>query len=215
MNIHQTLSDIQHRMRAPKDKHNEFGGFKYRSAEGILAAFKALNIPGVSLLCSDSVQEVGGQIFVSARATLTIDGETICAEGHAMHPLQKKGMDASQITGSASSYARKYALCGLFAIEDESQDPDSRDNRGEQGQTKPPPIKVSQEESALLDDLAQRAGSDRAAIFRHLGVTGETWADLPAILFDKVASGMRKKADEIEIAKAEAQHDAAVKEERD
>ena len=138
MTIHEKLAEIQHKMRAPKDKNNSFGGYKYRNAEGILAAFKALNIEGASLRCTDSLQEVGGQIFVTARAVLTIDGQETDAFGHAMHPLQKKGMDASQITGSASSYARKYALCGLFAIEDESQDPDSRDNRQEHGQTEPP-----------------------------------------------------------------------------
>ena len=136
--IHNKLADIQHQMRAPKNKNNSFGGYSYRNAEGIIAAFKSLNVENACLVCRDTLQEVAGQIFVSATAELTYDGGTVSATGHAMHPLQKKGMDASQITGSASSYARKYALCGLFAIEDESQDPDSRDNRQEQGQTPPP-----------------------------------------------------------------------------
>lgn len=135
--INEKLADIQTRLHAPKDKDNSFGGYKYRNAEGIIAAFKALGIEGATLRCTDTLQEVGGQIFVSAEAILCIDGKEISATGHAMHPLQKKGMDASQITGSASSYARKYALSGLFAIDDSSQDPDSRDNRKEQGQTKP------------------------------------------------------------------------------
>jgi len=135
MTIHAKLAEIQHKMRAPKDKTNAFGGYQYRNAEMILAAFKAMNIEGASLVCSDEMQEVAGQIFVTATATLTIDGAFVQAQGHAMHPLQKKGMDASQITGSASSYARKYALGGLFAIEDESQDPDGRDNRKETGQS--------------------------------------------------------------------------------
>jgi hypothetical protein len=130
---HEVLADIQHQMRAPKNKNNDFGGYKYRNAEGIIAAFKGLGIEGVALICSDTMQEVAGHIFVTATARLTIGAETLEAQGHAMHPLQKKGMDASQITGSASSYARKYALCGLFAIEDETQDPDSRDNRQETG----------------------------------------------------------------------------------
>ena len=136
--IHNKLADIQHQMRAPKNKNNSFGGYSYRNAEGIIAAFKSLNVENACLVCRDTLQEVAGQIFVSATAELTYDGGTVSATGHAMHPLQKKGMDASQITGSASSYARKYALCGLFAIEDESQDPDSRDNRQEQGQTPAP-----------------------------------------------------------------------------
>lgn len=167
MTIHDKLATIQHMMRAPKDKKNDFGGYKYRNAEMILAAFKALWIEGASLICTDSVCEVAGQIFITATARLTIGDESVEAQGHAMHPLQKKGMDASQITGSASSYARKYALCGLFAIEDESQDPDSRDNREEQGQTPPPKdpdairdgllTVVSAAEST--DDLNNRIGS--------------------------------------------------------
>lgn len=205
--INETLSDIQRQLHAPKDKNNSFGGYKYRNAEGILAAFKALSIEGVTLVCRDELQEVGGQIFVTARAVLTMGEHSIEATGHAMHPLQKKGMDASQITGSASSYARKYALCGLFAIEDESQDPDSRDNRQEQGQTPPPVVKVSSEQKAILDDMATRAGTDRAALFGHFKVQGDSWADLPANLFDRVSKGMAEK-----LAKMDAEHDNAIKE---
>lgn len=206
MAIHETLAEIQHKMRVPKDKDNSFGGYKYRNAEGILAAFKGLGIEGAALTLSDTVSEVAGQVFVTATARLDIGGESVTAQGHAMHPLQKKGMDASQITGSASSYARKYALCGLFAVEDESQDPDSRDNTKEHGQTPPPVRKVSQDDANHLADLAKRAGSDRAAIFNALRVDGETWADLPADLFTKVRDGMTAK-----IAEAEKQkeHDHA------
>lgn len=164
MMIYDALSDIQHRMRAPKDKKNEFGGYNYRSAESILAAFKALGIEDAAVTCSDGVQEVAGQIFITATARLVIGGESVEVQGHAMHPLQKKGMDASQITGSASSYARKYALCGLFAIEDESQDPDARDNRGEHGQTPPPVITVSPEQFIKLRDACEEAGVDPAKV---------------------------------------------------
>lgn len=198
MTIHKQLADIQHRMRAPKDKSNNFGGYKYRNAEGILAAFKSLGIDGASLTCSDIVQEVAGQIFVTATARLTIGDEWIEAQGHAMHPLQKKGMDASQITGSASSYARKYALCGLFAIEDESADPDSRDNRHEQGQTPPQLRTITQSDADVLADLANRAESDRAAIFKALRVNGDSWSDLPADLFVKVRDGMAEKLAKME-----------------
>jgi len=210
MTVDEQLADIQRRLRAPKDKNNSFGGYKYRNAEGILAAFKALDVPGASLRCTDSLQEVGGQIFVTARAIITIDGHEICAEGHAMHPLQKKGMDSSQITGSASSYARKYALCGLFAIEDESADPDSRDNREERGQTPPPPRMIGEAEAAILTDMAQRAGSDRDAIFKALKIDGKSWADLPEAMFAKVRDGMQRKLDQME-----QEHDNAVKEERE
>ena len=152
--IEVSLGEIQRQMRAPKNKKNDFGGYSYRNAEGILAAFKSLDIQGASLTMTDSLQEIAGQIFVTSTARLHIYNDTISAQGHAMHPLQKKGMDASQITGSASSYARKYALCGLFAIEDESQDPDARDNRQEMGQTPPPaPEATSEDIAAALDML--------------------------------------------------------------
>lgn len=205
--IHVKLADIQRQMRAPKNKNNSFGGYSYRNAEGILAAFKSLSIEGASLVCTDALQEIAGQIFVSATAELSFDGATITATGHAMHPLQKKGMDASQITGSASSYARKYALCGLFAIEDESQDPDSRDNRQEQGQTPPPVVKVASDQAATLTDMATRAGTDRAAVFAKIGIEGDSWADLPDNLFDRVSKGMAEK-----LAKMDAEHDEATKE---
>ena len=203
--ITEQLANIQQRLHAPKDKNNSFGGYKYRNAEGIIAAFKSLNIEGACLTCSDTLQEVAGQIFVSATAELTYDGGTVSATGHAMHPLQKKGMDASQITGSASSYARKYALCGLFAIEDESQDPDSRDNRQEQGQTPPPVVKVTDQQAITLNDMAARAGTDCVKVFSALGVDGGRWGDLPANLFDRVSKGMAEK-----LAKMDAEHDKSV-----
>lgn len=161
------IAEIQRLIRAPKDKENDFGGYKYRNAEMILAAFKGLNVDGASLICTDSVQEVAGQIFVTATARLTLGNTVYEAQGHAMHPLQKKGMDASQITGSASSYARKYALCGLFAIEDESQDPDGHDNRQEAGQTKGPAPEAI---NSACDSLSN---ADRLERLRAI------WSDLP------------------------------------
>jgi len=193
MTITDQLADIQHRMRAPKDKDNNFGGYKYRNAEGIIAAFKGLSLSGATLVCTDTVAEVGGQIFVTATARLTIGGETVEAQGHAMHPLQKKGMDASQITGSASSYARKYALCGLFAIEDESQDPDSRDNRQEQGQTPPPPRPDAIE--AAKDSLANADSMDRLkAIFTDLPPAIKAHADVIAAKDARKAELQQKDA---------------------
>lgn len=120
------LHEIQTQVHVSKDKRNDFGKYNYRTAEGILAAIKGALQEGESIVVSDEMQELAGQIFVSATATLTFkDGKTAFAKGHAMHPLTKKGMDPSQITGAASSYARKYALSGLVAIDDGSVDPDA------------------------------------------------------------------------------------------
>lgn len=121
-----SLHDLQTRVHVAKDKRNDFGGYNYRTAEGILAAVKAALPEGAHIIVSDEVQEVGGQIFVTATAAVRFeDGSAFSAQGHAMHPLTKKGMDPSQITGAASSYARKYALAGLLALDDGSVDPDA------------------------------------------------------------------------------------------
>lgn len=116
MSIHDHLNRIQSGLHVPKDKNNQFGGFKYRNAESILAAAKPL-LDGCTIILTDEVVCVGDRIYVQATALLA-DGEaTITASAFAREPLTKKKMDEPQVTGTASSYARKYALCGLFAID--------------------------------------------------------------------------------------------------
>jgi hypothetical protein len=127
-NIHDALSEIQSKLNAPKNQHNTFGKYNYRKAEDIIAAFKALGT-GAALTLTDAVVAVGDKIFLKATAKLTVGEETVSVDGWAMHAMSKKGMDEAQITGSCSSYARKYALCGLFAIDDSEHDPDGKDNR--------------------------------------------------------------------------------------
>lgn len=120
------LGELQKAVHVAKDKKNDFGGYNYRTAEGILAAIKAALPEGASITVTDDLRDVAGQIFVQSDATVDLgDGVTHTAKGFAMHPLTKKGMDPSQITGSASSYARKYALSGLVALDDGSADPDA------------------------------------------------------------------------------------------
>lgn len=130
---YEILAEIQGKVAVPKGHNNDFGGYKYRKAEDILTAARDVAPAGTVILLSDRIAEIGGQIFVIATASLIFGGQTIYTESGAMHPLQKKGMDASQITGTASSYARKYAMQGLFALDDGKNDPDSRDNRQENG----------------------------------------------------------------------------------
>lgn len=121
-----TLHDLQKKVHVGKDKKNDFGGYSYRTAEGILAAIKAHMPEGGHIVVTDTMQELAGQIFVTATAKLHLpEGGDHEAQGHALHPLTKKGMDPSQITGTASSYARKYALSGLMALDDGSVDPDA------------------------------------------------------------------------------------------
>ena len=121
-NIYQKLSELQAELKAPKNLTNAFGNYKYRSAEGILNAAKPLLTKHKLLLTiSDKIIEVGERIYVEAHVRLkNIEkiGEEITIEASARESLVKKGMDESQITGATSSYARKYALNGLFAIDD-------------------------------------------------------------------------------------------------
>lgn len=133
------LLTIQSRLRAPKDKKNTFGGYSYRSCEGILEALKPLLKETESaLLITDEVQLIGERFYIVATAKLldAVTGELIAfAKGYAREADNKKGMDDAQLTGSASSYARKYALNGLFAIDD-NKDADT-DEYAQQAQEKP------------------------------------------------------------------------------
>jgi len=120
------LSGIQGELKAPKGQFNKFGKYNYRNCEDILEAVKPLLVAqGLALIISDDVKAVGDRVYVVATVTLT-DGEaTMVNTAYAREALAKKGMDESQITGAASSYARKYALNGMFCIDD-TKDADSQ-----------------------------------------------------------------------------------------
>ena len=114
------LQKIQTALKAPKGQTNAFGKYKYRSCEDIMEAVKPLlSEHGLSLVIADKIIEVGGRVYVEATAELN-DGERVVgmSRASAREPETKKGMDEAQITGATSSYARKYALNGLFAIDD-------------------------------------------------------------------------------------------------
>lgn len=125
--INDRLRDVQCELKAPKGQFNKFGGYKYRSCEDILEAAKpVLKKHGLTLTLNDAIVEVGGRIYVKARATVTDGMTSFSTDAYAREPESKKGMDSSQITGTASSYARKYALNGLFLIDD-TKDADSNE----------------------------------------------------------------------------------------
>ena len=128
------LNEIQQKLKAPKGQFNSFGKYKYRSCEDILEAIKPLLGDGV-LTLTDEMVLIGDRYYVKAFAQLTNGEEKITVSAYARESLVKKGMDESQITGTASSYARKYALNGLFCIDD-TKDADTMDNAKE-GTTKP------------------------------------------------------------------------------
>lgn len=117
MSITEALSKIQRELNAPKSQYNSFGKYHYRNCEDILAAVKPLLGDGTITL-SDEIVQIGNRIYVKAIATFTKGNDSISVSAFAREPEDKKGMDASQITGATSSYARKYALNGLLCIDD-------------------------------------------------------------------------------------------------
>ena len=115
----QKLIAVQAALKAPKSQRNNFGNYNYRSCEDILEALKPLlKQEGLLLTISDSIEFIGNRFYVKATATVTDGEKEVAVTAYAREEETKKGMDGSQITGAASSYARKYALNGLFAIDD-------------------------------------------------------------------------------------------------
>ena len=115
------LVEVQAALKVKKDRLNSFGGYKYRSCEDILEALKPLLLKnGLTLTITDNIVPIGMRFYVCATAEACDDqGNKISVQGFAREEENKKGMDGAQLTGSSSSYARKYALCGLFLIDDE------------------------------------------------------------------------------------------------
>ena len=131
--IEDCLNYVQVNLNAPKNLQNSFGNYKYRNLEGIFKGLKQwLKETGCSVVVNDEVVMVGDRIYIKATATFQKGEQGISVCGWAREPESKKGMDLSQITGTASSYARKYAMNGLFAIDDSVTEPvyeiDAQDN---------------------------------------------------------------------------------------
>lgn len=145
------LINIQGKLKAPKNQMNKFGGYRYRSAEDILEAVKPhLQENGCYLTISDEMVEVAGRVYVKATATLTnSEGAQVTTTAYAREEETKKGADASQITGSTSSYARKYALNGLFCIDD-TKDADATNTHGKEQEQQP------QQEELRMDRVIER-----------------------------------------------------------
>lgn len=127
-NISAVLSDVQSQLIAPKNQFNSFGNYKYRNCEDILEALKPILLKnGASVVINDEIVLIGDRFYVKATAAFCIGDNAVKVSAFAREPQERKGMDASQITGATSSYARKYALNGLFLIDD-SKDTDATNN---------------------------------------------------------------------------------------
>tara|TARA_R100001510_G_scaffold3169_1_gene2491 strand:- start:11896 stop:12483 length:588 start_codon:yes stop_codon:yes gene_type:complete len=172
MKLVDKVSRIQGALKAPKGQTNNFGKYKYRSAEDILEAVKPLTTEhGLILTLSDEIVEVSGRIYVKATARLT-DGETeLHTTAFAREEETKKGMDGSQVTGASSSYARKYALNGLFCIDD-TKDSDSTNTHGV-STSATPKAKVEKQESLYdqcwqhIDQSKNKVAAVKAVLKKH------------------------------------------------
>lgn len=131
MSLIKKLVAIQSTLNAPKNQRNNFGKYNYRSCEDILEAVKPLlKEQGLFLFINDEIELIGDRYYVKAVATITDGENSQSATAHAREEQQKKGMDSAQLTGATSSYARKYALNGLFCIDD-NKDADSNEQRNQ------------------------------------------------------------------------------------
>lgn len=201
MSIWSKLAAIQTALKVPKDQYNDYGKYNYRSGEGILEAVKSLAAAqGTLVLLTDALEQIGNRYYIRATASL-VDietGEQVSVNAWAREQEDKKGYDASQITGASSSYARKYALSALFAIGDSSNDPDATNTHG-QAPNKPSvgrsmgraannqaaakkPAETRQSGSSI--DAALKAAQQQAKAARqaYITATGADPADVDAAL---------------------------------
>ena len=191
--IFAALMAVQAELKAPKNQHNSFGKYDYRSAEDIIEAVKPLlKENGLFLNMSDEVVLVGDRYYIKATVKVVdvVTGESVQTSALAREAAQKKGMDESQVTGTASSYARKYALNGLFAIDD-NRDADTNEYAaqtrqsaaGARSQRNAYPSKGS-----TNDELRSKAMHALSKEMQRVGASGEEVSALCGMKFGKTNS---------------------------
>ncbi|MGU4497441.1 ERF family protein [Escherichia coli] len=182
--LHKKLWTIQQTLNAPKNQRNNFGGYNYRSAEDILEAVKPL-LQNITLTVSDEIVLIGNRYYVKATATLSDGEDVIAVTAYAREEESKKGMDCSQLTGATSSYARKYALNGLFCIDD-AKDPDTdayaKQTNQQPRQQKNPPKQQQQKATPDPDEVLARfcdAAAKAPDANKLREIFGKCWKLLP------------------------------------
>lgn len=205
------LIAIQSELKAPKGNYNSFGKYKYRSAEDILEAVKPLcHKNGYLLTLSDSVEQVGERFYIKATARITNGTDTLEVSAYAREGETKKGMDESQITGTASSYARKYALNGLFCIDDtKDADTDEYTARTRGTSTKKTEkksaeelakvannkeAKITPEAASYLSGLAEETKSDITELFKFYDI--DRFEDMTVKQYDHCCNILEKRLKE-------------------
>ena len=194
MNIYEKLSNIQQELKAPKNQYNSFGGYAYRSCEDILEAVKPLlKKHNCTLQLEDYLENIGERYYIRAIAKLVdtekpyVEDDEICAincitnSAYAREEENKKGMDGSQITGASSSYARKYALNGLFLIDDVKDSDTTNTGKQEDASTK----KASKKQLDYIDTL----DIDIVAMCEYYGIK-----DKSELTMEQASEIIRKKS---------------------
>lgn len=202
MSIYAKLIKVQNELKAPKNQYNSFGKYSYRNCEDICESVKPLLLAnGLAMFISDNIELIGDRYYIKAIVTVvdTETGETLTNSALAREEENKKGMDSSQVTGSTSSYARKYALNGMFLIDD-TKDSDFTNTHGkENNEEKPSRIKgtgLSEAQIKRLYAIAAKANIEKSMVLKAIKqefkvekaelLTKEQYAELCARLEKKI-----------------------------
>lgn len=187
--IYEILNSLQLNLKSPKDKKNTFGKYSYRDAEGILKAAKQELLKDIypkscCLLINAEPKDIGNRFFMKATACLLFNNEKIETNAFAGLDESKKGMDSAQLSGAAISYAKKYALCNLLAIDDSEDDPDS----GEQKAV----TYITSEQGIEIQKLADEASIELKIICDAYKIN--SIVDLPSSKFNSVVKRLKEKS---------------------
>ena len=191
--IFAALMAVQAELKAPKNQHNSFGKYDYRSAEDIIEAVKPLlKENGLFLNMSDDIVLIGDRYYVKATVKVVdvVTGESVQTSALAREASQKKGMDESQVTGTASSYARKYALNGLFAIDD-NRDADTNEYARQTSQSAAGARSTRNaytSKGSANDELRSKAMHSLSKEMQRVGASGEEVSALCGVKFGKTNS---------------------------
>lgn len=201
MEFYEKIQDIQTKLKAPKNLYNTFGKYNYRNAEGILEAVKPfLEKHGLVLTISDEIVNENERYYVMATARITDGDKSLYTTAYAREALTKKGMDDSQITGTASSYARKYALNGLFLLDD-TKDADTDEYYNTEKSAGKEKLKINENQLIELKKLCKEANRDESYIANSMGC--KTLSELPASKYESVRAGLIGIANKSKEAKNE------------
>lgn len=178
MSINEKLTTIQKALKASKKEKNDFGGYMYRTIESIFEALKPLlEKEKVSLTLSDDIIQIGDRYYIKATAKLFDSEGSVEVSAYAREPITKKGTDESQITGAATTYARKYALTGMFLLDNSENDPDSEQYQKKIAKNTAKEEKSQDERIAAYQDFigtCKKAKLSAKKVAADLGLSGES-----------------------------------------